>query len=500
MPTSLLGSLRGAALPRVRVAPAAAYSLGAEAAELSRRAGLPLDEWQADGLGIILSVRPDGKWACFEYCEICARQNGKTVGLFAPRALAGLLLFDERLIMWSAHEYKTAMESFRQFKSMLLALGKEISPNLIDLGDGVRIKVNNTNGEESFERLDSDQRVKFIARSKGSGRGFGATNLIDETFAYTRAQQDALMPTILAQPNPQFCYASSPPLDGESGDVLFSLRERAEAGGDDGLGYRDWGIEGDLDHLEKVDLDDRANWAASNPATASGRLTEEKILRSRRSMSDLGFAREVLGLWPVQIGADGGVIDPRVWAALADPESQILGPMVFGLDAGPGQSSGAIGVAGRRADGIPHVEITGRDGVIDHRTGVEWMVPRVVELNQRWHPAWVLDPSGPAGALLGGLRKAGIEPLLVTGQELAGVCGAFLTAATAPDRDKLRHRDQPVLNAAIKAARKRPVGDGAWTWGRKASDSDITPLYAGTLALHGLAVGPVTILDGALMA
>lgn len=486
MPTSLLESLRGARLPRVRVAPAAAYSLGAEAVELSRRAGVPLDEWQADGLGIMLSVRPDGKWACFEYCEICARQNGKTVGLFAPRALSGLLLLGEKLIMWSAHEYKTAMESFRQFKSMLLVLGKEISPNLIDLGDGVRIKVNNTNGEESFERLDTGQRVKFIARSKGSGRGFGATNLIDEAFAYTRAQQDALMPTILAQTNPQFCYASSPPLDGESGEVLFSLRERAESG-DDGLGYRDWGIEGDLDHLEKVDLDDRANWAATNPALGS-RLTEEKILRTRRSMSNAGFAREVLGLWPIRIGTGGGVIDPKVWAALADPTSQIVGSMVFGIDASPGLASGAIGVAGYRADRIPHVEVTGRDGVLDHRRGVDWVVARAVELNEQWQPVWVLAPDGPAGALLADLRAADIEPELVATRELAQACGSFQAAVVAPERDRLRHLGQSALTGAIKAAKKRDVGDGAWAFGRRASDQDISPLVAVTVALQGLAV------------
>lgn len=498
--TSPPGSLLGAARPRVEVAPPAAYTLGPEAAELAARAGMVLDPWQADGVDLMLSVRPDGKWACFEYAEICARQNGKTAGLFGTRALAGLFLLGEKLITWSAHEYKTAMESFLHFKGLLLTLGEEIRPNVIDCGDGIFVKVNNTNGEEAFERLDTGQRVKFIARSKSSGRGFGAINLIDEMFAYTRIQQEALMPTVLAVPNPQMVYASSPPLDGESGEVLFALRARAQEGGDDALGWRDWGIPGDLDNLDDVDLDDRALWAAANPGLGR-RLTEEKILRTRRSMSARGFAREVLGIWPRQIDPAAGVIDLAAWARLADAESQIAdgGPLVFGLDASPNLVSGAIDVAGLRADGIPHVEISGRGGTLDHRRGVDWMVPRAVALQQRWQPAaWVLDPSGPAGALLNDLREAGIEPILVTGREMAQACGSIAMAIAAR---QLRHLGQQPLDDAVAAAKKRDVGDGAWAFGRRTSDQDISPLVAATLALHYLGVhtGDV-VIEGALMA
>jgi hypothetical protein len=48
------------------------------------------------------------------------------------------------------------------------------------------------------------------------------------------------------------------------------------------------------------------------------------------------------------------------------------------------------------------------------------------------------------------------------------------------------HLDQPLLNTAVAAARKRAVGD-AWAWHRKDSTTDITPLVAATLALWGFA-------------
>jgi hypothetical protein len=52
--------------------------------------------------------------------------------------------------------------------------------------------------------------------------------IIDEAYAYTIEQQEAQTPVILARPNPQIIYTSSPPLSGETGDALYALRDRAE--------------------------------------------------------------------------------------------------------------------------------------------------------------------------------------------------------------------------------------------------------------------------------
>jgi hypothetical protein len=49
---------------------------------------------------------------------------------------------------------------------------------------------------------------------------------------------------------------------------------------------------------------------------------------------------------------------------------------------------------------------------------------------------------------------------------------------------RLRHIDQTPLTAAVSGARKRPLGD-QWAWNRKDATTDITPLVAVTLALHG---------------
>jgi len=55
----------------------------------------------------------------------------------------------------------------------------------------------------------------------------------------------------------------------------------------------------------------------------------------------------------------------------------------------------------------------------------------------------------------------------------------------------VRHLDQPLLNSALAAARKRKIGDSGFGWSRKDSESDITPVCAATLALWGLTSGEV---------
>jgi hypothetical protein len=468
-------------------------TLAGPAIDLAERAGLVLERWQRDGLELMLSVRADGRWACPEYGELVSRQAGKTEGLFVPRALAGLFLLGERLIMWSAHEYKTAMESFLRVKQYV--------DNLVDLGLVDPVKVNNTNGEEGF-RLATGQRLKFLARSKGSGRGFsGDCNLVDEAFAFTRPQQSALMPTMSARPNWQVCYASSPPLDGTSGEPLYALRGRAEAE-DDGLGWRDWGLALSLDDLLRMRpdertafLDDRRNWAAANPAIGRGRVTEESITRMRRSMSDLDFAREFLGIWPVQLDRENAweVIREGAWRARAGAEGRPEGSVAFAVAAAwPDGEAAAIGVAGRRDDEL-------LVQVIEHRPGLSWVVPELVRLrDQHDSVAVVLDRKGPAGRLVPDLEAAGVELLHPTYDEVAQAAGMAYDGL-AGDAPSWRHYGQPELDAAVASATKRPLGD-AWTWQRKGS-TDISPLEVVTLAAWGVSVrgGPSVYEDRGLI-
>src|SRR4029077_11160968 len=126
-------------------------------------AGLFLDEWQQWVLDQALGRGEDRKWSAFEVCLIVSRQNGNGAILEALE-LAALFLddFDCELILHSAHEFKTAAEAFLRIRSLV-----EARPDFERRISRVRTAA----GSEAIE-LKNGKRLRFIARSSGSGRGF----------------------------------------------------------------------------------------------------------------------------------------------------------------------------------------------------------------------------------------------------------------------------------------------------------------------------------------
>lgn len=447
-------ALLGVQQPRVSSVPPGVSSAGQEAFELAAEAGLILDPWQRLVLDGALGERRDGKWSAFEVGLIVPRQNGKGAILEA-RELAGLFLFGEQLILHSAHEFKTAQEAFRR----VLAL--------VENTDWLRkrvARIRTSHGEEGIELLDG-ARLRFVARSGGSGRGFsGDTVILDEAMILGPDAMAALLPTLSARPNPQLWYAASAGL--ETSGQLRQVRERGSRGDEPGLAFFEWSAPTDSD------LDDVDGWLQANPALGI-RIPDEFVERERAAMPELEFARERLGIW--DDGRRDAVIPMDVWEASADSRSVPNDPVAFAIDVPPDRSASSIAIAGRRSDGLAHVE------VVDHRKGTHWVVERTVELVKRWTPsAVVVDPSGPAGSLIPDLEAAGVTVSTTSAREMAQACGAFYD--TAVDR-RLRHLDQPLLNSALGAARKRTLGD-AWAWHRR-DLTDISPLVACTLALYG---------------
>ena len=473
-PAALLGAQR----PRILTVPPRASSAGVEAVELARSAGLLLDPWQAFVLEEALGERPDGRWSAFEVGLIVSRQNGKGSVLEA-RELAGLFLFGEQLILHSAHEFKTAQEAFRRVLSLI--------ENTPDLSRRVA-RVRTSHGEEGIE-LRGGARLRFVARSTGSGRGFsGDTVILDEAYNLPDAAIDALMPTMSARPNPQLWYTTSAPdKDLAPCDQVARVRRRAMAGGGESLAYFEWSID---PHVEECppgcgdhdDAHDPASWAVANPGLGI-RITAEHVGREHESMSASGFARERLGVGNYPSDGEGWhVIGKPAWLALADAGSQMGQTVVFAADVTPDRSMGAISVAGWRGDGLAHVE------VVEHQRGTGWMVERLSELVERWRPAAVvIDVAGPAGSLVKPLELAGVGVLVPSVREVGQACSGFFDAVA---QQRVRHMDQAPLNAALAGAEKRTLGD-AWAWARRGVSVDISPLVAATLALWGLETAPV---------
>jgi hypothetical protein len=440
-----------------------------------------MDPWQADFLTDSLGEDAAGRWAAFESGLIVSRQNGKGSVLEA-RVLAGLQLFGEKMILWSAHETKTAFEAFRRVEALFT--------NIDDFRRRVR-SIHRSNGSEGIELLDGS-RLRFVARTKGSGRGFSADLVIlDEAYALTGDQMSALIPTLASRANPQIWYTTSPPLTGDTGDQLYALRKRAKAG-DPNLCWYDWGLQDvDLTELEEMRaedrdeiLDSRENWAATNPAGGI-RITADFIGRERATLDPLDFARERLGVWPRRIEAGAGIIDAELWHDLARPDAPRPADLVFAADVNPSRTHAAIVAAGLDEDGHMMTQ------VIDYRPGTYWIVDRLAELKARWDPiAIALDVKSPIGSLVLDLEAAGMtdaedkerprrgDLAIPTSHEVAAAFGLWVDAVR---QRRLRHLDEGPLNLALSGAQVRPLSGGS-TWDHK-SPVDISPLRASTLAV-----------------
>lgn len=474
--------LTAAEQPRMLHLPKYGSSAGDEAIDLAASAGLILDPWQAFVLRHSLGERADGRWAAFEVGLIVARQQGKGAVLEA-RELAGLVLFGEELIMHTAHELKTSMRHFKRLLSLF--------EGSADLSRRLK-RVSRSNGKEGLEMANGAE-LNCLARSKGSGRGFsGDLVVMDEAYALTEEQMEATIPTMLARDNAQVWYTSSPPLDAVSGQVLMSIRDRGEAGTSSRLAWFDYGLAGTLDELDLVDLDDRDNWIAALPSMRSGRVREENVQVMRDTLTERGFAREILGMWPPGLGSSFQVIPERDWENAKDEESEITGPFALAAAVSIDRSRSAIAACGRRADGRLHVEITSTAEQVDNRRGTGWVVPRLAELAKRHKPAAiVMDEFGPTGSLIAAAEEAGLDITRAGTAAVARAYGMFHDGVSGADAESrvLRHIGQRELTAAVAGAKRRPLGEG-YAWDRRGVDIDITPLVAATNALWGWATRP----------
>lgn len=467
-------------------------SYGPEIVDFCDMIGLPLDDEQRQAIDVLASYGPGGRWLTLEVAIIEGRQNGKTMKVVLPIVLADLFLFDDpdRMI-WTSHLMRTTRDAFDEVK------------RLIDGSDYLSARVADiveAKSEEAIE-LTSGASLEFHARTKTGGRGLGGKRLVfDEALFLIAEPMGSLIPTLSARSatgSPQIMYASS--AGKAESDHLRRLRDRGRRGGDPSLIYIEYCAPGGWDNpgcelgakcthdvgVGGCVLDNEMLWPLGNHAIPR-RISYEFVRGERRTLPVREFGRERLGWWD-EPSAQWSVIPKQVWADLADPASEASGAVAFAAVIDPERTMGAIGVAGRREDGLDHVE------VVDHRLGTGWMVDRIVELAGKWENCgFAVDVGGQAGSLIAPLVEAGFQVIAPTADPAAGglalvrpfvretaqAFGGFFEAVM--DTRRLRHLGQLEVDAALGAASTRRVGNAkAWD---DAGDVSICPLRAITLA------------------
>jgi hypothetical protein len=497
----------GSQAPRFRTVPQGAVSSwGPEAIDLAATVGLTLDPGQGDILTDGMSLGSGGRWLAPTVVDNEPRQNGKGVILEA-RALAGVLLVKEPLIVWTAHEFKTANQGFLRMK--------EHVTNWDHVRKRVRAIRSSTHATE-IEFFNPTRRIAFLARSGGSGRGFAgvAPLFLDEAFAVTPEQVAALQFATSAHPNPQVWWMSSAPLD--DSDVFRDICVRGRRGSR-GMVYYEWSASGSKPELERLVADNKA-LTDEDLETDRGRELREQLLakvcEANRSFGRPGgvgvsetsieselttvgveqWLRERLGV--LSESAKAGRIDPDVWAELADPESRRAGDVALGVDIALERDWAAVSVYGRRADGLGHLQL------VRYQAGVDWIVGALVELRDVLNPIAVGMARGTYASLKDQLKAAGFlrpedRPIqavrlegqstrppqrgdlaVLTGIDMAAACGQLIDAVR---QQSLRHVPAEQVTAAVKVAKTRVVGDSL-AWARTDPGVDITGLVSMTEA------------------
>ncbi len=470
--------------PAYWFAPEWDYTLGHQVAEVAALAGFVPDEAQARILDAIFAERR-GLPAAFEALLVGCRQNFKS-GVLEQTFLGWMFVTGEPGATWTAHVHDTARGSFEHLAGLI-----EATPSL---SRHVETILEGKHDERIV--LRGDRVFQFGTRTgrAGRGRSFGK-HVWDEYLYVTSTHEGTLMPTMSTFPDAQRIGASTAGI--QSSDRARSLRDRGRRGdrtkdprllyvefADDLPGDCERGV--DCTHLYGTPgckYDDEDRWFRANPALGV-RITLDYVRNERRALSPDEFGRERLGYWDDPAETVAHAIASADWQALADPASEVAGEPVFALDVSPDRAWSTIVAAGRTLDDRVHVEVTSRDGVVDHRSGTAWVVKRFKKLIKAYPGLRVhLLGRSQAETFSQRLDEMGCFVEVVQSGDWPQACTAFLDMV---ENDRVVHIGQVELNAAVDAAVLVPVGEEQAKYGRRKSAGQIGPLVAATLAAVGL--------------
>ncbi|MFJ9433682.1 phage terminase large subunit family protein [Streptomyces sp. NPDC101490] len=241
--------------------------------------------------------------------------------------------------------------------------------------------------------------------------------------------------------------------------------------------FFEWGIPEDTE-----DLTDLAVYAAHHPAVGHT-ISPDVLRRSQGRMDASEFARAYGNYW---VSSASFFLAPAVWER-GRAWAPLAGPVAFGVEQTPDGSGASVVAAGTLPDGRRAVEL------VEQRTGVGWLVPRLLELVQRHRPAAVVvDPYGPARSAHKALSEQHRVPVPLadpfTAADLIQAHDEFITSLV---EGTVAHRSHARLDAALLCATSRQVREQQ-VISRVSTTEGEHPaaLIAAMLALYGQAHPP----------
>jgi len=448
---------------------------------LARRFGVELLPWQRHVARVAGEIDPaTGVHAYSTVVVSVGRRAGKSMLTFAE--LVTRAMGRRRRAWYTAQSRADAALTFRDEWAPMVST----SP----LAGAIRPRL--ANGSEAFTipRLGSSVRVFAPTPTALHGQA-GDLIMFDEAWAHTAERGAELTiaarPLMATRPGAQQWVLSA------AGDVdstwwtdwLDTGRAAAAADTGTGVAHFEWTAD---DPEADVDLDNPDVWVGAHPAVRTAANPTGTItldwLAAEHALDRHAFYRTYLNITD-RAGVTTSPLDPMTWADRSELAAwdRGAGVLTAGVDCSPDQASTSIVVAGVLPASSSSTEQAYDRLVVelvDHRPGTGWVAARIVELTDTWGLARVaIDRAGPAGALWTELQIAGVPVIDPTLRDVAAAAAQFVEAVRT---DRLRHRPAAELDAAVAGARRRPVGDGSWTFSRVGSATDVAPLVAATLA------------------
>lgn len=443
-------------------------TLGPRIAETARLLGKPFMPHQRLVADVGGELDPDtGLPAYREVVVSMPRQSGKTIIVLAWEVDRCVMWEGRQRVVYTAQTGWDAREKLLDDHAPLVqksALRSLLKP--MRSGDHGVLR---GSGHEAIVFRDGSKIAKN-ASSEASGHGPTIDlGVIDEAWHDTDDRREqAMIPAMATIDSAQLLVPSTA---GTSKSVYFRRkveagRHAAEADSGSGIAYFEWGVPKD----DAVDPFDPAVWRRFMPALGHT-ISEQAVAHAAQTMDEDEFLRAFCNQW--RESEHARVVPAELWDAVQDPAAQPDDPLTFGVDVLPDRSAGAIAAAGGGAvELIEHGEGTGWIAGTDAEPG------RAVELVRNWGGVVVVDGNGPAASIGEDLQRMGVEVEFLSTPEVAAAC-ARMYDAIADGTVKVRP-SEPV-DAAVAGLAKRSLGD-RFMWSRSASDADVTPLFAETLA------------------
>ena len=421
---------------------------------------MPLLPWQAH-LALNAHKGSPGDWKHRVVGITVARQNGKSA-LLQLRIAAGLLLWDEKLIIATAQSREVALETFRGVVELLEGHPKYVAQ--------IKSVIRSYGREELV--LRNGCRYRLVAPTSGGARGFSAhLAIIDELREHKNYEAYAAISYTTTVPNGQLWVASN--AGDQTSVVLNDIRRQALAQSEPSdVYYAEWSADPTLD------VDDPTGWAQANPSL--GHLIEPRVLEGRLKTDPRPvFETEALCRWVDVLDSPW---PPNAWADCADPDLDLdpTLPTFLAVDVSIDRRHAAL-VAVQQLDddrlGAHLLQTWTADGAIDDLAIAGAIAPYARKTNAR---SVAFDRYTAAG-IASRLASAGIAVGDCSGAQFAQACDELLSAMV---HGRLVHGAQDTLTEHVMAAVKKPYSDGGWRIVRRNSAGPIAGAVALAMGVH----------------